>query len=354
VYYFERIIRKVLDDDDFTLPYWDYTAEGKKAIPEQFRRPNDSDYTSLFRDNRNRGHDGNPDVNAGEALDINAPGVLNLGALGELEFEPRGVASGFSALLNGRLHGAIHVLVGDQLNMGDVPWAARDPIFWLHHCNIDRLWASWNAGGRSNPTGPWLNQAFVFADEDGSRVESPVGEFTDTKQIKNDPYGYDRLEPLPPLPLAPAAASISSLAPTMIAAQAQPGPIFLNPEGSVPVDLAPVKNFVPAAVRPVSEDRRKAYLVLEDLSANAQPGVLYKVSIKGRSEPVGTFNFFNAVTHGVEHQPPPASYSFEVTDLVKSGAINSADKLIPTLIEPIGTAQRDAQPKVGSLKLVLQ
>jgi hypothetical protein len=69
---------------------------------------------------------------------------------------------------------------------------------------------------------------------------------------------------------------------------------------------------------------------------------------------VGTFNFFNAVTHGVEHQPPPASYSFEVTDLVKSGAINSADKLIPTLIEPIGTAQRDAQPKVGSLKLVLQ
>ena len=20
-----------------------------------------------------------------------------------------------------------------------------DPIFWLHHCNIDRLWASWAA-----------------------------------------------------------------------------------------------------------------------------------------------------------------------------------------------------------------
>ncbi len=26
-----------------------------------------------------------------------------------------------------------------------------DPIFWLHHCNIDRLWAEWNAPPRSNP-----------------------------------------------------------------------------------------------------------------------------------------------------------------------------------------------------------
>lgn len=26
-----------------------------------------------------------------------------------------------------------------------------DPIFWLHHCNIDRLWAEWNAPPRSRP-----------------------------------------------------------------------------------------------------------------------------------------------------------------------------------------------------------
>jgi tyrosinase len=41
VYFFERIIRKVLADDTFTLPYWDYTTPGKHALPEQFRMPND-------------------------------------------------------------------------------------------------------------------------------------------------------------------------------------------------------------------------------------------------------------------------------------------------------------------------
>ena len=54
--------------------------------------------------------------------------------------------------------------------------AARDPVFWLHHTNIDRLWEAWLAqgGGRSNPSlpqgDPWLNQAFTFFDENGKTV----------------------------------------------------------------------------------------------------------------------------------------------------------------------------------------
>jgi tyrosinase len=32
--------------------------------------------------------------------------------------------------------------------------AARDPIFWLHHANIDRLWEAWLAlEDHANPTG---------------------------------------------------------------------------------------------------------------------------------------------------------------------------------------------------------
>ena len=27
--------------------------------------------------------------------------------------------------------------------MGSVPTAAYDPIFWAHHCMIDRLWYLW-------------------------------------------------------------------------------------------------------------------------------------------------------------------------------------------------------------------
>ena len=33
-----------------------------------------------------------------------------------------------------------------------------DPIFWLHHCNIDRLWAEWNARGHRNTASAlWRN-----------------------------------------------------------------------------------------------------------------------------------------------------------------------------------------------------
>jgi tyrosinase len=27
--------------------------------------------------------------------------------------------------------------------MSDIPFAAYDPIFWAHHCMIDRLWRIW-------------------------------------------------------------------------------------------------------------------------------------------------------------------------------------------------------------------
>jgi tyrosinase len=39
------------------------------------------------------------------------------------------------------LHNAFHVWIGGQ--MANVPVAANDPVFFLHHCNIDRIWAEW-------------------------------------------------------------------------------------------------------------------------------------------------------------------------------------------------------------------
>lgn len=40
-------------------------------------------------------------------------------------------------------HGTIHVAVGGNGDMGDVSRAAFDPIFWFHHCNVERLLYSW-------------------------------------------------------------------------------------------------------------------------------------------------------------------------------------------------------------------
>ena len=63
-------------------------------------------------------------------------------------------------------HDLVHVYVGGQSPDQTIPGlmsvpalAALDPVFYLHHANIDRLWAVWNVTmGNSNPTDPkWLN-----------------------------------------------------------------------------------------------------------------------------------------------------------------------------------------------------
>jgi len=38
-------------------------------------------------------------------------------------------------------HGAVHVWMGGT--MRDIANAAYDPIFWGHHCMVDRIWRLW-------------------------------------------------------------------------------------------------------------------------------------------------------------------------------------------------------------------
>lgn len=57
----------------------------------------------------------------------------------------------FSAPING-IHGMVHIWVGGT--MSDAGVSPADPIFWMHHANLDRLWWVWynsSAGGHQNP-----------------------------------------------------------------------------------------------------------------------------------------------------------------------------------------------------------
>lgn len=73
------------------------------------------------------------------------------------------------------IHNPGHMWVGGSMMAMSSP---NDPVFWLHHCNIDRLWAEWqreNPGanylppsgtpnvvaghGRDDPMPPWDNEA---------------------------------------------------------------------------------------------------------------------------------------------------------------------------------------------------
>jgi tyrosinase len=41
-----------------------------------------------------------------------------------------------------QIHNLVHEAVGGTMNSSSSP---ADPLFWLHHANIDRLWAVWQA-----------------------------------------------------------------------------------------------------------------------------------------------------------------------------------------------------------------
>lgn len=56
----------------------------------------------------------------------------------------------FTAALQGA-HNSGHVWVGGS--MGSIATAPADPVFWMHHAEIDRIWAAWQAANPGqNPT----------------------------------------------------------------------------------------------------------------------------------------------------------------------------------------------------------
>ena len=52
--------------------------------------------------------------------------------------------------MEGNPHGSAHVSFGGSIS--SIPTAARDPLFFMLHCNVDRLWAKWQRqNNRFNP-----------------------------------------------------------------------------------------------------------------------------------------------------------------------------------------------------------
>ncbi|MGH7752830.1 MAG: tyrosinase family protein, partial [Gemmatimonadales bacterium] len=222
LYYMERILRAAVREAvghpnyEFALPYWDYENPANHDLPEPFRNPADNTNPLFVAQRATNCNDGSECVSAATADDSDAmslipfcscPGggscagcqpvissdesfggqftaapVHNGSGPGELEFQP---------------HGVVHNAVGGGSGwMSFFSCAARDPIFWLHHANIDRLWQVWlnQEGGRANPLGSdeWKNQTFIFFDENKQSVTMSGCQILNT--ISQLDYQYDGLE----------------------------------------------------------------------------------------------------------------------------------------------------------------
>jgi len=219
---------------DWALPYWNYFGPASEYnIPHAFTLPTlpDGNPNPLFRTAR-YGPDDKKDIWVATAAGIhNHPklppdlfyGAVTLDATNDNVYsgnhqapEFGGPQTGFSHSgsthgdLESNPHDLVHVYVGGSSPDGVIPGlmsvpalAGLDPIFYLHHANIDRLWAAWNAAPvkppNHNPTAAkWLNgpaaagrRKFVMPWPDGSQWVYTPGQMSNLAQLN---YTYDDLK----------------------------------------------------------------------------------------------------------------------------------------------------------------
>lgn len=357
---FEEIIRVTTGDESFSLPYWDYTDPAHRAMPGEFRQKNDPIWGALFRSARK------PKVNEGEDIDkLPGASAITLNALKSPIYGESPVDVGFCQNIDNDPHGAIHVNVGNNLGMGRVPWAAGDPIFWLHHCNIDRLWASWaKAGGRSPKD---LSGVFTFANRDGSPIQLDVSNFMDTKNYEYDKYvkrpdgsiDFDR-QGLGDI----AISATSRLGAGAVVLKSSPTQVRLAPEqGGVLGDVAGVS--FGSRVKKLAPGRA-IYLRFDSVSAKSDPGASFDVYLTLKSQTngdrsdagfIGTLNFFNAThgphKHGGHLQPRMArNYSFILDDRAKDLLKNVDVENPSVLLIPNNAVAAGASPTIGKISLI--
>jgi tyrosinase len=130
IYYFEQALRSVSGNSGMQLPYWDYFKYA--TMPAELTSP----------------ATGNP-LYASRA-NTNIHNALSLAPFGLLNFE-RGQPNSYEASIEPTPHGEIHNLIGGAMAGMQSP---RDPVFWLHHCQMDRLWHAWALAGNGRHMPP--------------------------------------------------------------------------------------------------------------------------------------------------------------------------------------------------------
>lgn len=197
--WFEGTIRSLTGEDDWGLPYWNYSDPDHpdaSFLPAEFRVPTRTVHgvevsNPLFDATRNPGPIPAEDTDLVPALSESrfVGGVPDVGfggtdadrRFGDVESTP---------------HNFVHVdIAGLMLSPAT---AGQDPIFWLHHANIDRLWEVWLSlpgsvrltdagGGSAFLVSQWQSAIFWF----GSGQSPSTYTMDDVEDLTSPKMGYD-------------------------------------------------------------------------------------------------------------------------------------------------------------------
>lgn len=350
LHYFERILRTAVQEAtndptyEFSLPFWDYENPDNHDLPEALRNPANSSNPLWVAQRTASCNNGSECVSAEEASDEVAMTLIpfcscdgdDCGGCQTGISSDESFGGGFTAAPNhngsgpGELelqpHGVVHDAVGGPTGwMSYFTCAARDPVFWLHHANIDRLWQVWlnQGGGRINPLGSdeWKTQQFTFFDEHGQAVQMTGCQILNTATqldyqyagvpVTNVTLCDDAAPPTAAPPAPPAPPKTLASAP----AQTRLGRTAVSLKVAVP---RPAGDRMLAVAGPEPGHLR---LVIEGLKL-VQPGVHFQVFMNlpegATPDPKGPhFVGHLALFTDHEHQAEGVTRSFDITNQVQ-------------------------------------
>ena len=206
IYYFEQLIQGFTGNTNFALPYWDWSRT--ISVPASFYgsgNPLDDNLslatppaTCRRAPSAGRGRSVTDKFSQADLDTYVGPAVISR-ILQNPDYATFGGGNPGTGQLEGTPHNFVHRWVGGakQSNMVQT-FSPMDPIFWMHHCNIDRLYSNWLARGFSTPPQTqWRDKSFNdFYDFKGNKVGS---EFTceETKDSTVMGYVYDQTLVMP-------------------------------------------------------------------------------------------------------------------------------------------------------------
>lgn len=218
LFHFERLLREAAGDPDLSLPYWNYTDPAQRGFPEAFADTDPDPRTDAPRNPLYEPRREQPFMFGLYELSEATAGTLAI--YSENEFfgatEDTGFAGGVAdrnSRTRGRIerqpHDLIHFAIGGAVRIGEdssvglmasVPTAAFDPVFWVHHANVDRLWTLWECADAAPrrwgrlPAADWLQERpWHFHDAGGQVVNLPRAHYLERRNLQTR-YDTDRAD----------------------------------------------------------------------------------------------------------------------------------------------------------------